>query len=96
MIARQNFILGYRPLNVIIRHGDLLLLLMVSLAIRPKRDPYLTMRTACYESKTKLFVTSEVPIHQAFSDDSHNDQTVSDQVRSVANDLVGPSILSIA
>lgn len=47
---------------------------------------------ACYESKTKLFVTSDVPIHHVFSDDSHSDQTVSDQVRSVVNDLVCPLI----
>jgi len=50
------------------------------------------LSTACYESKTKLFVTSDVPIQHVFSDDSHNDQNVSDQVRSVVNDLVRPLI----
>ena len=53
------------------------------------------LSTACYESKTKLFVTSDVPIHHVFSEDSHSDQTVSDQVRSVVNDLVRPLIQSI-
>ncbi|KAL1739995.1 hypothetical protein HDZ31DRAFT_25256, partial [Schizophyllum fasciatum] len=49
---------------------------------------------ACYESKTKLFVTSEVPIYQVFSDDG---QTASDQLQrtmeemGVSTDLVGAS-----
>ena len=53
------------------------------------------LSTACYESKTKLFVTSDVPIHHVFSDDSHSDQAVSDQLRSVVNDLVRPLVRSI-
>ena len=68
---------------------------MVSFVTWSDRGPRLIIYAACYESKTKLFVTSEVPIHQVFSDDSHSDQSVSDQVRNVVNDLVCPSIYSI-
>lgn len=54
-------------------------------------------QTACYESKTKLFVSSEVPIFQIFSDDSDSDSEgeggkkkgeISDHQRSVMDDLV--------
>ena len=44
---------------------------------------------ACYESKTKLFVSSEVPIYQIFSDDPHGKKgEISDHMRSVMDDLV--------
>lgn len=45
---------------------------------------------ACYESKTKLFVTSEVPIHQVFSGDTETKGSgaISDHMRSVMDDLV--------
>jgi len=33
---------------------------------------FITFIDACYESKTKLFVTSEVPVFQVFSDDAPN------------------------
>lgn len=53
--------------------------------------------TACYESKTKLFVSSEVPIFQIFSDDSEGKSKgeISDHQRSVMDDLVR-SVLSLA
>lgn len=59
----------------------------MGLGLKDKARRFITFIDACYESKTKLFVTSQVPIHQVFSDDSHSDQSVSDQVRSVVNDL---------
>lgn len=49
---------------------------------------------ACYESKTKLFISSEVPIFQIFSDDSGSgDGQISDHQRSVMDDLVRLSVL---
>lgn len=48
---------------------------------------------ACYESKTKLFVTSEVPVYQVFSDGNASSagegkSGISDHMRSVMDDLV--------
>ncbi|THV08310.1 AFG1-like ATPase [Dendrothele bispora CBS 962.96] len=50
---------------------------------------FITFIDACYESKTKLFVTSEVPITQVFAgDDSEpNSKAISDHMRSVMDDL---------
>jgi len=50
---------------------------------------FITFIDACYESKTKLFATSEVPIFQVFSDDTNNDEehSISDHMRSVMDDL---------
>jgi len=50
---------------------------------------FITFIDACYESKTKLFATSEVPIFQVFSDDSKmvKSQSMSDHMRSVMDDL---------
>ncbi|KAK7470375.1 ATPase [Stygiomarasmius scandens] len=50
---------------------------------------FITFIDACYESKTKLFVTSEVPITQVFAgDDSQSDsKPISDHMRSVMDDL---------
>ncbi|KAF7775725.1 hypothetical protein Agabi119p4_4118 [Agaricus bisporus var. burnettii] len=59
---------------------------------------FITFIDACYESKTKLFVTSEVPVYQVFSDDTQTDNKgISDHMRSVmddlglSNDIVGSS-----
>lgn len=51
---------------------------------------FITFIDACYESHTKLFVTSEVPIYQVFSDDSSlkPSQEKSAHMRSVMDDLV--------
>ncbi|KAL1723492.1 AFG1-like ATPase-domain-containing protein [Schizophyllum commune] len=60
---------------------------------------FITFIDACYESKTKLFVTSEVPIYQVFSDEG---QTASDQLQrtmeemGVSTDLVGASSITYA
>lgn len=54
---------------------------------------FITFIDACYESHTKLFVTSEVPIYQVFSDDKADKQAEekSAHIRSVMDDLVsGP------
>jgi len=47
----------------------------------------LTLALACYESHTKLFASSEVPIFQVFSGDSSNNNKSSDHVRSIMDDL---------
>ncbi|KIY73982.1 AFG1-like ATPase [Cylindrobasidium torrendii FP15055 ss-10] len=49
---------------------------------------FITFIDACYESKTKLFITSEVPIFQVFSgEDKNTSGTKSDHLRSVMDDL---------
>ncbi|KAJ8597375.1 AFG1-like ATPase [Rhizopogon salebrosus TDB-379] len=49
---------------------------------------FITFIDACYESKTKLFVSSEVPIYQVFSDESAGSRGgISDHMRSVMDDL---------
>lgn len=50
---------------------------------------FITFIDACYESKTKLFVTSEVPVFKVFSDDPNESrpQHLSDHMRSVMDDL---------
>ncbi|CDO73775.1 hypothetical protein BN946_scf185015.g103 [Trametes cinnabarina] len=53
---------------------------------------FITFIDACYESKTKLFVLSEVPIYQIFSDDPNaKNGEISDHMRSVMDDLGLPS-----
>ncbi|KAG8728663.1 hypothetical protein FRC12_021586 [Ceratobasidium sp. 428] len=50
---------------------------------------FITFIDACYESKTKLFVSSEVPITRIFSDESSPSGTgISDHQRGVMDDLV--------
>ncbi|KAH9943230.1 AFG1-like ATPase [Epithele typhae] len=49
---------------------------------------FITFVDACYESKTKLLVSSEVPIYQIFSDDPNAKKGgISDHMRSVMDDL---------
>ncbi|KAI4522383.1 hypothetical protein K525DRAFT_361694 [Schizophyllum commune Loenen D] len=48
---------------------------------------FITFIDACYESKTKLFVTSEVPIYQVFSDEG---QTASDQLQRTMEEMQPP------
>ncbi|KAJ3516281.1 hypothetical protein NLJ89_g1221 [Agrocybe chaxingu] len=51
---------------------------------------FITFIDACYESKTKLFVTSEVPVFKVFSDDPSETAHkihISDHMRSVMDDL---------
>jgi len=54
---------------------------------KDKARRFITFIDACYESKTKLFVTSEVPIFQVFSDSKAPNKNVSDHMRSVMDDL---------
>jgi protein AFG1 len=54
------------------------------------RDELIWGAAACYESKTKLFISSEVPITRIFSNESSSAGTViSDHQRGVMDDLVG-------
>ncbi|KAJ7752827.1 AFG1-like ATPase-domain-containing protein [Mycena maculata] len=48
---------------------------------------FITFIDACYESKTRLFITSEVPIYQVFSDESGKIDGASDHMRGVMDDL---------
>ncbi|KAF9238772.1 AFG1-like ATPase [Melanogaster broomeanus] len=48
---------------------------------------FITFIDACYESKTKLFISSEVPIYQVFSDEGSSKGEISDHMRSVMDDL---------
>jgi protein AFG1 len=49
---------------------------------------FITFIDACYESKTKLFATSEVPIFEVFANDPTAEaKHISDHMRSVIDDL---------
>jgi len=51
---------------------------------------FITFVDACYESKTKLIVSSEAPIYQIFSDEppaQGGQKAISDHMRSVMDDL---------
>ncbi|KAE9409941.1 AFG1-like ATPase [Gymnopus androsaceus JB14] len=55
---------------------------------KDKARRFITFIDACYESKTKLFVTSEVPVFQVFSDqDSDSGKPISDHMRGIMDDL---------
>ncbi|EJD01514.1 AFG1-like ATPase, partial [Fomitiporia mediterranea MF3/22] len=58
----------------------------MNLGQKDKARRFITFIDACYESKTKLFITSEVPIFQVFSDDV-GDKSISDHQRSIMDDL---------
>ncbi|KAH8118701.1 AFG1-like ATPase-domain-containing protein [Phellopilus nigrolimitatus] len=59
----------------------------MNLGQKDKARRFITFVDACYESRTKLFITSEVPIFQVFSVDGDGDKSVSDHQRSVMDDL---------
>ncbi|KAI0321977.1 AFG1-like ATPase [Amylostereum chailletii] len=59
----------------------------MGLGEKDKARRFITFIDACYESKTKLFISSEVPVYQIFSDDSSKDSNISDHMRSVMDDL---------
>ncbi|KAG8932959.1 hypothetical protein FRC02_000310 [Tulasnella sp. 418] len=62
----------------------------MGLDAKDKARRFITWIDACYESRTKLFVLSEVPIHLIFSDDpdaKNKDHNMSDHMRSVMDDL---------
>ncbi|GBE79894.1 Uncharacterized protein SCP_0210960 [Sparassis crispa] len=55
---------------------------------KDKARRFITFVDACYESKTKLFITSEVPIFQIFADDSgKKSEDMSDHMRNIMDDL---------
>ncbi|KAF5393174.1 hypothetical protein D9757_001293 [Collybiopsis confluens] len=55
---------------------------------KDKARRFITFIDACYESKTKLFVTSEVPVFQVFSDeDTSTGKPISDHMRGIMDDL---------
>ncbi|KAG9028879.1 hypothetical protein FRB95_005929 [Tulasnella sp. JGI-2019a] len=62
----------------------------MGLGAKDKARRFITFIDACYESKTKLFVLSEVPIHQIFSDEEpsgNKDRMVTDHMRATMDDL---------
>ncbi|PPQ78115.1 hypothetical protein CVT24_006416 [Panaeolus cyanescens] len=96
-IAKFNFMdLCGQPLSaadyleVTKNFGTVFLLNVPKMAL-DKKDlarRFITFIDACYESKTKLFVTSEVPVFQVFSDDPNSEaKQISDHMRSVMDDL---------
>ncbi|KAK7062030.1 AFG1-like ATPase [Favolaschia claudopus] len=48
---------------------------------------FITFIDACYESKTRLFITSEVPIYQVFAGEPEKTEGMSDHMRGVMDDL---------
>ncbi|KAF8338739.1 AFG1-like ATPase-domain-containing protein [Cantharellus anzutake] len=62
----------------------------LSLNTKDKARRFITFIDACYESKTKLFTLSEVPIFEIFSNESANGQ-ITDHMRSVMDDLGLPA-----
>ncbi|KAG9104200.1 hypothetical protein FRC06_004625 [Ceratobasidium sp. 370] len=67
----------------------------MNLGQKDKARRFITFIDACYESKTKLFVSSEVPITRVFSDESSpSGSEISDHQRGVMDDL-GLSVDSI-
>ncbi|KAI0057554.1 AFG1-like ATPase [Artomyces pyxidatus] len=63
----------------------------MGLGEKDKARRFITFVDACYESKTKLFVSSEVPIYQIFTDDKASSGQISDHMRSVMDDLGLPA-----
>jgi len=59
----------------------------LSLSSKDKARRFITFVDACYESKTKLFTLSEVPIFEIFTDGHGSEAAISDHMRSVMDDL---------
>jgi len=69
----------------------------MGLSEKDKARRFITFIDACYESKTKIFITSEVPISQIFGEDEKSDKAqVSDQMRSLMDDLGLPPDMIIS
>lgn len=51
---------------------------------------FITFIDAAYESKTKLFASSQVPILHIFSGDADSNKPTADQMRALMDDLVSP------
>ncbi|KAG6885600.1 hypothetical protein C0993_012347 [Termitomyces sp. T159_Od127] len=58
----------------------------MGLESKDKARRFITFIDACYESHTRLFVTSAVPVHRVFSDEDAP-RGMSDHMRSVMDDL---------
>ncbi|KAK2466032.1 hypothetical protein APHAL10511_001674 [Amanita phalloides] len=56
---------------------------------KDKARRFITFIDACYESRTKLFVTSEVPVYQVFSDNpsSTGQSGITDHMRGIMDEL---------
>ncbi|KAI0294607.1 ATPase [Multifurca ochricompacta] len=65
----------------------------MGLGEKDKARRFITFIDACYESKTRLFVSSEVPIFEIFSDDSSatSGAPVSDHMRAIMDELSLPA-----
>ncbi|EPS96013.1 hypothetical protein FOMPIDRAFT_1168014 [Fomitopsis schrenkii] len=64
---------------------------------KDKARRFITFIDACYESKTKIFITSEVPISQIFAEDGNTTSgAVSDQMRQMMDDLGLPGDMVIS
>ncbi|KAH9927214.1 AFG1-like ATPase-domain-containing protein, partial [Fomitopsis serialis] len=64
---------------------------------KDKARRFITFIDACYESKAKIFVTSEVPIAQIFTEDANDASgAVSDQMRQMMDDLGLPGDMVIS
>ncbi|KAF8306456.1 AFG1-like ATPase [Clavulina sp. PMI_390] len=59
---------------------------LMNLNSKDKARRFITFIDACYESKTKLFTLSEVPVFEVFSNEKSNGN-ISDHMRSVMDDL---------
>ncbi|KZT06408.1 AFG1-like ATPase [Laetiporus sulphureus 93-53] len=69
----------------------------MGLSQKDKARRFITFIDACYESKTKLFMTSEVPVAQIFAEDNNKGEAgVSDQMRQMMDDLGLPSDVVIS
>ncbi|KAF8605348.1 AFG1-like ATPase [Ceratobasidium sp. AG-I] len=60
---------------------------LMTLSQKDMARRFITFIDACYESKTKLFISSEVPITQIFSGEPTDDAGISDHQRGVMDDL---------
>ncbi|KAH9967032.1 AFG1-like ATPase [Lactifluus volemus] len=65
----------------------------MGLGEKDKARRFITFIDACYDNKTRLFVSSEVPIFEIFSDDSSDTSSlpVSDHMRAIVDELGLPA-----
>ncbi|KAI9453069.1 AFG1-like ATPase-domain-containing protein [Russula earlei] len=71
----------------------------MGLAEKDKARRFITFIDACYDSKTRLFVSSEVPIFEIFSDDSNAGlpASASDHMRAIMDELgLPPEVVGAA
>jgi len=59
---------------------------LMNLNSKDKARRFITFIDACYESKTKLFALSEVPVYEVFSD-ARSGNGITDHMRSTMDDL---------